>query len=81
MRVAAAEGCIGYDAGGRRYNTDKTGHLDLPPSVARMVVDAGGAFIPGVGVTRSRKNFRCPACGFRPVFRLCKCGTEAVEEA
>ena len=78
-RVAAAEGCIGYDAGGYRFNTDRSGHLDMPDHLAKQVVAEGGAFIPGVSVAKARKNFVCPACGFHPIFRLCKCGTQAVE--
>ena len=80
VRVAAAEGCIGYDVAGRRFNTDKSGHIEMPTHAARQVIDAGGAFIPGTGFAHLGKRLRCPACGFAPLFQRCKCGTDAVEE-
>ena len=77
-RVAVAEGCLGYDVDGRRYNTDRSGHLEVPESTARKLVAAGGAFVPGVplGVT-TKTNYVCPQCGRRKFFRTCgPCGVE-----
>lgn len=81
VKVAAAQGCLGYEINGRTYDTDRSGHITLPTRDAKTLVQDGGAFIPGINFARAQRRWRCERCGFAPVFPRCKCGHDAIEES
>lgn len=70
------------DVGRHRYGGNTPGRVfDVTPVEARAVVAAGGAYASLAGATRRAVGYRCGACGFGSVVKMCsRCGEECVRE-
>jgi hypothetical protein len=83
MRVSAEDKSqVGTVIGGQRYRADR-GYftIDNPAHLAAHLQSANLP-TPGLsGVTSRKTGYRCPACGFAPFFKRCKCGADAERES
>ncbi len=70
------------DVGAHRYGGNRPGQVfDVTPAEARAVVAAGGAMASVAGTTARAIGYRCGACGFGSVIKVCsRCGQECTRE-
>lgn len=85
MDITLPDNCYGLEmAGGKKYDADRRGHVDVPDEHAKRALKANRGLISAPAYRLgTRRGRRCPSCQFlaQAWSDTCpRCGTDTEEE-